>query len=88
MDSLHENEVYHIKKGRTLDDDDGPVKDVITAGLESLCEGTKNPISEYNNIFTRLQTRRKMKPVLQDHFQQQGPPTFQSLTLSRHPWTS
>ena len=64
MDSLHENEVYHIKKGCTLDDDDGPVKDVITAGLESLCDGTKNPISEYNNIFTRLQTCCKMKPVI------------------------
>lgn len=64
MESLHENEIYQIKKGRTLDDDDGPVKDVITTGLESLSEGMKNPIFEYNGAFTRLQTRRKMKPVI------------------------
>ena len=47
-----------------LDDDDEPIKDVIAAGLQSLVEGNKNPLSEYNEAFRNLQTRRKMKPVI------------------------
>jgi hypothetical protein len=44
------------------DDGDGPVKDVINLGLESLTDGTTNPLCEFNNTFERLQKRRKMSP--------------------------
>lgn len=43
-------------KAVPLDEDDGPVKYVITKGLESLSEDSKSPT-------TRLQTRR-MQPVV------------------------
>jgi len=33
-------------------------------GLESLSEGMKNPISEYNDAFIQLQPHHKMKPVI------------------------
>ncbi|KAF9560202.1 hypothetical protein CPC08DRAFT_708254 [Agrocybe pediades] len=52
-----------LDKGRTLDDDEPPAKDVITAGFHSLTMGAKNPLSEYNDAFARLQRRRRMKSV-------------------------
>ncbi|KIK03628.1 hypothetical protein K443DRAFT_131287 [Laccaria amethystina LaAM-08-1] len=64
MESLHKNKIYQIKKECTPNNNDGPIKDVITMGLESLSEGMKNPISEYNDAFTQLQTHYKMKPVI------------------------
>ena len=39
------------------------VKDVVTIGLHNLTEGTKNPLSEYNTAFRRLQMQRRMTPV-------------------------
>ncbi|KAF9536202.1 hypothetical protein CPC08DRAFT_775592 [Agrocybe pediades] len=63
MKYLSEHNVYKIQKGGTLDDDEPPVKDVITAGFHSLTTGVKNPLSEYNDAFARLQRRRRMKPV-------------------------
>ena len=42
MESLDENDVYRISKGRVLDDDNEPVKDVIATGLQNLVEGNKN----------------------------------------------
>lgn len=63
MESLDENKVYRIEKGRVLDDDDEPVKDVVAVGLQNLVEGNKNPLSDYNEAFRNLQTRRRMKPV-------------------------
>ena len=50
MESLDENNVYRIKKGRVLDEDDEPIKDVIAVGLQNLVEGNKNPLSEYNKV--------------------------------------
>ena len=47
-----------------LDEDDEPVKDVITLGLQNLIEGNKNPLSDYNEAFRNLQARRRMKPVV------------------------
>ena len=52
MSSLDENEIYRIKKGRMIKDEE-IVKDVVE----------KNPLSDYNAAFKRLQMRRKMKPV-------------------------
>jgi len=63
MNSLSEHNVYKIQKGRTLDDDDPLVKDIISAGFHSLTTGTKNPLNEYNDAFEKLQRRRRMKPV-------------------------
>jgi len=64
MESLDENDVYRIQKGRVLDDHDELVKDVIEIGLQNLTEGNKNPLSEYNEAFRNLQARRRMKPVV------------------------
>ena len=64
MDSLNEHNVYQIQQGRVLNQNDGgPVKDAITAGLQNLTAGTKNPLSEYNDAFRLLQKRRKIIPV-------------------------
>jgi len=47
MDSLNENNVYRLQKGRVLGEDTGgTVKDVILAGLHSLTEGKKTPLTE------------------------------------------
>ena len=44
MDSLNENNVYRLTKGRVLGDDTGgAVKDVVLTGLHSLTEGEKDP---------------------------------------------
>lgn len=66
MDSLHEHDVYTLKLGRVLDDDDEPAKDCIAIGLQNLTEGSKNPLSEYNDAFGHLQRQRKMTPVSLD----------------------
>jgi len=66
MESLDENNVYRIQKGRVLDDNDELVKDVIEVGLQNLTEGNKNPLSEYNETFRNLQARRRMKPVVSE----------------------
>ena len=51
MESLDENNVYWIQKGQVLDNNDELVKDVIEVSLQSLTEGNKNPLSEYNKAF-------------------------------------
>jgi len=72
MESLDENNVYRIQKGRVLDDDDELVKDVIEVGLQNLTEGNKNPLSEYNETFQNLQARRRMKPVVSEPSKEKG----------------
>jgi hypothetical protein len=64
MESLSEHKVYEIQKGRVLDEDDPPVKDVTKVGLQSLTEGTTNPLMDYNKNFIKLQEKRKKKPVI------------------------
>ncbi|KAF8869267.1 hypothetical protein BD779DRAFT_1682379 [Infundibulicybe gibba] len=64
IESLNEHKVYQLQKGRRLDSDDPPVKDIISIGLQNLTDSTKNPLFEYNNAFTRLQKRRCMKPIV------------------------
>lgn len=79
MSSLDENDIYRIKKGRTIKEDD-IVKDVIAVGLQNLTTGEKNPISDYNTALKRLQMRRKMTPVtltvLQEPVQPPPSPTL------------
>ncbi|KAF8867617.1 hypothetical protein BD779DRAFT_1402297, partial [Infundibulicybe gibba] len=60
--SLDEHNVYRVQKGRHLDSDDLPVKDIISIGLQNLTDSAKNPLAEYNEAFLRLQQRRRMQP--------------------------
>jgi hypothetical protein len=55
MSMTDENNVYRINKGRVLDEDDEPIKDVIAVGLQNLVEGNKNPLSDYNEAFRAQQ---------------------------------
>ncbi|KAF9568626.1 hypothetical protein CPC08DRAFT_624950 [Agrocybe pediades] len=85
MNSLSEHKVYEMQKGRTLDEDDQPVKDIISAGFHSLTTGAKSPLNEYNEAFVKLQRRRRMDPVQvqKDKLAQQhndGKPEEQPLT--------
>lgn len=64
MDSLEEHEVYMYKKGRYLDDDDMPVRDTISVGLNELISGRSNPLTDYNQAFSRLQARRRLTPLV------------------------
>lgn len=64
MRSLEEHEVYTVNKGRTLDEDDPPVKDVIAIGTYALTDSSSNPLDEYNKAFKRLQTRRRLTPIV------------------------
>ncbi|KAH6899239.1 hypothetical protein BKA70DRAFT_1375313 [Coprinopsis sp. MPI-PUGE-AT-0042] len=65
VDSLSEHHVYDLRKGRTVDDDDKPVIDVVTVGVMELSQsrGSKGPIAEYNAWFRDLQRHRQMKTV-------------------------
>ena len=64
MESLDEHDVYRFREGRVVGDDTGgAVKDVILVGLQSLVEGEKTPLTEYNEAVQRLQRRRRMMSV-------------------------
>ncbi|KAE9387375.1 hypothetical protein BT96DRAFT_1080381 [Gymnopus androsaceus JB14] len=63
MQSLDEHNVYRIIPGRVTDEDDPPVPDVISVGLQALTDSTANPLNEYNKAFIRLQARQRMTPV-------------------------
>ncbi|KAJ6565079.1 hypothetical protein B0H10DRAFT_2200524 [Mycena sp. CBHHK59/15] len=64
MASLHEHDVYQIK-GRVFAKDDGsPTPDVILVGAQQLTDSSSNPLTEYNTMFKRLQTRRRMQPLV------------------------
>jgi hypothetical protein len=64
MRSLTDHGVYTLNVGRTLDDDDPPVKDVITTGLQQLTDNSPNPLDEYNEAFKQLQARRRLRAVV------------------------
>lgn len=88
MNSLDENDIYRIKKGRMVKEED-IVKDVVAVGLQNLTSGEKNPISDYNTALTRLQMRRKMNPVSLTLLQEQsaGPIPRPQTPPSRSPMT-
>lgn len=101
MSSLAEYKVYELQPGRTLDDEDKPVKDVIQVGFHNLTEGAKSPLSDFNEAFRRLQERRRMKTVAQmmsEHLpppaestppspanQHDVEPTFPAMSATSHP---
>jgi hypothetical protein len=64
MRSLNDHDVYTLKVGRKLDDDDLPVTDIITTGLQQLTDSAHNPIDEYNQAFQQLQARRKLRAII------------------------
>ena len=78
MDSLNENNIYHLQKGRVLGEDtSSAVKDVILVGLHSLTEGEKTPLTEYNEAVQHLQRRCSMMSVAEQklRFQPLSEPT-------------
>ncbi|KAK1220264.1 hypothetical protein PQX77_017000 [Marasmius sp. AFHP31] len=60
MGSLEHHQVYQIIQGRVLDNDDPPVKDVISEGITQL----SGPLREYNAAFKSLQARRRQEPTV------------------------
>jgi hypothetical protein len=64
MASLSEHDVYQIK-GRVFAKDNGsPTPDVILIGAQQLTDSSLNPLTEYNSMFKRLQSRRRMQPLV------------------------
>ncbi|KAJ7443701.1 hypothetical protein FB451DRAFT_1437210 [Mycena latifolia] len=64
MASLREHDVYQIK-GRVFAKDDGsPTPDVILVGAQQLTDSSSNPLTEYNTMFKRLQSRRRLQPLV------------------------
>ncbi|KAJ2916959.1 hypothetical protein MD484_g3437, partial [Candolleomyces efflorescens] len=59
MDSLKEHKVYSLQSGRVTQEDDPPVPDVVTSGLQQLI----GPLEDYNRAFQQLQKRRNMTPI-------------------------
>ena len=89
MESLNENNVYRLQKGRVLGEDTGgAVKDVILAGLHSLTKGEKTPLTEYNEAVKRLQRRCGMMSVVEQAKSQMQPPSEPTATANPNPTTS
>lgn len=64
MESLDDYEVYVRKPGRYLDDDDMPVTNITSSGLNDLLNGKSSPLNDYNTAFIRLQARRRLVPLV------------------------
>ncbi|KAK1235663.1 hypothetical protein PQX77_001105 [Marasmius sp. AFHP31] len=60
IESLEHHKVYKIIRGRVLDNDDLPVRDVISEGISQL----SGPLQEYNATFKSLQARRRQEPTV------------------------
>ncbi|KAJ6629084.1 hypothetical protein B0H10DRAFT_2160566 [Mycena sp. CBHHK59/15] len=56
MDSLAEHEVYQ--------GDDSPTPDVVSVEVQQLTDSSANPLTEYNTMFTRLQSQLHLKPLV------------------------
>ncbi|RXW23327.1 hypothetical protein EST38_g2525 [Candolleomyces aberdarensis] len=59
MNSLKEHKVYSLQVGRVTQEDDPPVPDIVTVGLQQLT----GPLEDYNRVFQQLQKRRRMSPI-------------------------
>jgi len=84
MESLDENNTYQIQKGRILNDDNEPVKDVIKVSLQKLMEENKNPLSEYNKAFQNHQAWQRMKPIVAEPSKEKSVP--QCSITAMPPW--
>ncbi|KAK7692084.1 hypothetical protein QCA50_005491 [Cerrena zonata] len=58
--SLREYRVYEIEHGRVIDSDKSSVPNIVASGLEALL----GPLREYNDMFRKLQERRRMTPLI------------------------
>jgi hypothetical protein len=64
MNSLHQHGVYQYKEGRSIDEDDNIIPDVISEGLSKLAApSSSNPLKEYNASFRAAKQRREMVTV-------------------------
>jgi hypothetical protein len=90
MDSLKEHKVYSLQSGRVTQEDNPPVLDVATVGLQQLT----NPLEDYNRAFQQLQKRRRMSPITAvgedtlEHAQEEGTPIPSSPRAGSSPITS
>lgn len=66
MDSLAEHEVYKYKNGRTLDDNEDSMTDVISVGMDHLMKGTNSPLNDYIKAFWHLERWWATKPIVDD----------------------
>lgn len=64
MESLSKHDVYVVKTGRKLADDDLPVVDCISEGRSALVWGLSTPLDEFNESLSKLQRRRQIKPLV------------------------
>lgn len=64
MESLEKHEVYEVKQGRKLAEDDKPVVDCIAAGRSALVWGTATPIHDFNANLDKLCRRLRVKPLI------------------------
>lgn len=98
IDCLKEYKVYTIHLGRILSNEE-IAKEVTGLGLHNLTTGEPSPLSDYNNNKTKLQKRRRMKPVSNDSDRESegelttkhNPipnPTALAASESQHPSTS
>lgn len=63
MRSLKTHKVYQLCPGRTLNDEDKPVIDVESVGLQKLVDGRHSGLSEYNRGFKSTQEAHRQVPV-------------------------
>ncbi|KJA19732.1 hypothetical protein HYPSUDRAFT_217473 [Hypholoma sublateritium FD-334 SS-4] len=64
MTVLKEHRVYTLTPGRVVHSKDGPVPDILSAGVSALAHGTSgNPIADFNEQYNRLRERRRLVPV-------------------------
>ncbi len=64
MESLSKHEVYEVKPGRRLAEDEEPVVDCIAAGRSSLAWGNSTPLDDFNENLDKLQRRLKVRPLV------------------------
>ncbi|KAJ7804261.1 hypothetical protein B0H14DRAFT_3091849 [Mycena olivaceomarginata] len=64
MASLREHNVYEIKNCVFAKDDGSATPDVILVGAQQLIDSSLNPLTEYSTMFKRLQSRRRLQPLM------------------------
>ena len=64
MGSLAHHKVYVEQQGRVFDEDDPPAPDMIVDGYASLSWGGATPLKQFNDMFTMLQRRRRVHPLV------------------------
>ncbi|KAG8699814.1 hypothetical protein FRC08_005091 [Ceratobasidium sp. 394] len=65
ISSLKEHEVYQLKPGRTLHNEDKPIPDAESAGLNVLLDFKSGPLKDYNHSF-KLTQEAYRRPVVSE----------------------